>query len=214
MGLHWSLPLLEHILPADIWTGLREAQTDPNYDAPDADVLPLFNGLTGDLIKNIPIPKTIRYSRRKMRARLTKGVDVKVSNLDPRCACSATLAHANAPCQYGKELTAFECPDEHSVVARFADGSHVSGAILVGSDGPRSKLRELLLGPEKAAVKQLGINQANLTVNFGSAQKSLFVRQNNPSFYLATSPNNIVNFISSLCHPTILSGKEGVLMTT
>ncbi|KAA6406834.1 MAG: hypothetical protein FRX48_09332 [Lasallia pustulata] len=174
MGLHWSLPLLEHMVPADIWTGLREAQTDPNYDVPDADVLPVFNGLTGDLIKNIPIPKTIRYSRRKMRAHLTKGVDVK----------------------YGKELTAFECPDEHSIVASFADGSHVSGAILIGSDGPRSKLRELLLGPEKAAAKQLGINQANLTVNFGSAQKSLFARKNHPSFYLATSPNNIANFIS------------------
>ncbi|KAI4125379.1 MAG: hypothetical protein LQ347_005395 [Umbilicaria vellea] len=174
MGLHWSLPILEHILPTEIWTGLNEAQTDPHYEAPESDVLPIYNGLTGDLIKNVPIPKTIRYSRRKMRAHLTKGVDV----------------------QYGKELTEFECHDERTVIAHFADGSHVSGTILIGSDGPRSRLRELLLGPEKAAAKQLGINQANLTVNFGSAQRSLFARKNHPSFCLATSPNNIVNLIS------------------
>lgn len=78
MGLHWSLPILEHILPAQIWKGLNEAQTDPHYEAPESDVLPIYNGLTGDLIKNVPIPKTIRYSRRKMRAHLTKGIDVQV----------------------------------------------------------------------------------------------------------------------------------------
>ena len=95
MGLHWSLPLLEQILPADLWEGFREAQTDPHYEAPEAGVVPIYNGLTGDLIKNVPIPKTIRYSRRKMRANLTKGVNIKVtSNPNPVATISLpTLMH-------------------------------------------------------------------------------------------------------------------------
>ena len=93
MGLHWSLPLLEQILPAHLWEELREAQTDPHWEAPEADVVPIYNGLTGDLLKNIPIPKTIRYSRRKMRANLTKGVTVKVTSKPVATATLPTLMH-------------------------------------------------------------------------------------------------------------------------
>jgi len=78
MGIHWSLPLLTALLPDDLNARLNEAQNDPSLVAPLQDELPLINGLTGKVMKAVPIGRTIRVSRRKMRAFCTQGLDVQV----------------------------------------------------------------------------------------------------------------------------------------
>ncbi|KAI9879536.1 MAG: hypothetical protein M1830_006115 [Pleopsidium flavum] len=174
MGIHWSLPELQRILPDDLWQRLKEAQNDPFYESPENDVLPVYNGKTGECIRNLPIPKTIRFSRRKLRAFLTQGIDI----------------------EYGKTLSSFTCPNDTSVVAHFADGSSASGNTLIGTDGPRSKVRELLVGPEKAAVSKLGVCQTNIAVRYDSAEKSLLARSGHPIICIAPSPDNIFSLIS------------------
>lgn len=77
MGIHWSLPQLEALLPPDLRVRLKEAQNDPFLDAPDQDDMKLYNGLDGTILKALPIPRTIRVSRRKMRAFCSQGIDVK-----------------------------------------------------------------------------------------------------------------------------------------
>lgn len=77
MGIHWSLPQLETLLPPDLRLRLKEAQNDPFLDAPDQDDMRIYNGLDGTVLKSLPIPRTIRVSRRKMRAFCSQGIEVK-----------------------------------------------------------------------------------------------------------------------------------------
>jgi hypothetical protein len=77
MGIHWSLPQLEALLPPDLRVRLKEAQNDPFLDAPEKDDMKIFNGLDGTILKALPIPRTIRVSRRKMRAFCSQDIDVK-----------------------------------------------------------------------------------------------------------------------------------------
>ncbi len=78
MGIHWALPQLESLLPDDLKARLREAQNDPFLDPPDHDFMKVYNGLDGSLLKALPIPRTTRVSRRKLRAFCSQGIDVKV----------------------------------------------------------------------------------------------------------------------------------------
>jgi hypothetical protein len=57
---------------------LKETQNDPFLDAPDQDNMNIYNGLDGTILKALPIPRTIRVSRRKMRAFCCQGIDVQV----------------------------------------------------------------------------------------------------------------------------------------
>jgi 2-polyprenyl-6-methoxyphenol hydroxylase-like FAD-dependent oxidoreductase len=47
--------------------------------------------------------------------------------------------------RYGRRLAALDCSRPDAVVARFADGSEEAGDVLVGCDGLRSRVRELVL---------------------------------------------------------------------
>jgi hypothetical protein len=80
MAIHWSLPQLEAPLPSELRARLKEAQNDPFWDAPEEDFFKLCDGLDGTVLKALPIPKTIRVSRRKMRALCSEGIDVQVRN--------------------------------------------------------------------------------------------------------------------------------------
>ncbi len=78
MGIHWALPQLEALLPVDLKARLNEAQNDPFLDAPEQDTVKMWNCIDGSVLKELPIPRTIRVSRRKLRALCSEGIDVKV----------------------------------------------------------------------------------------------------------------------------------------
>lgn len=79
MGIHWSLPKLETLLPANLWARLKEAFNDPYFEEQQT-TFTMYNGRDGGVLKELPIPRTVRVSRRKFRAFLTEGIDVKVSS--------------------------------------------------------------------------------------------------------------------------------------
>lgn len=74
------------------------------------------------------------------------------------------------------------------MTATFKDGDKVSGTILVGADGPRSSVRDLLLGEEKAKVTPLDVVHSNVAVTYHDAEKAKFVRSAHPSFSMVTHP--------------------------
>ncbi|KAI5238298.1 FAD/NAD(P)-binding domain-containing protein [Aureobasidium subglaciale] len=163
MGLHWALPLLESLLPADLIPRLHETYVDPSLDwsQPPLDRMRMYNGLTGEIMKDILIKgKIVRVSRRKLRIFVAEGIDVKVYN------------HSLGGIQYN---------DDDTVTAIFADGSTETGSLIVGADGPRSAVRSLIFGEEEGAAKPLkNVIHTNITIHPGDKDKALFLRSTHP----------------------------------
>lgn len=94
MGLHWSLPLLESLLPNDLSSRIYEAYVDPslNWEQPPLNCMRMYNGLTGEVMKEFPVKgKIVRVSRQKLRALVAEGIDVKVIlTLDSVVECFGT----------------------------------------------------------------------------------------------------------------------------
>lgn len=86
----------------------------------------------------------------------------------------------------------------NGVLATFTDGTVVSGSLIMGADGPRSKAREFAMSSaENAAVSKFPIFHTNMTVCYGDAEKARFVRQRFPTSYLALSQRSFHAFQSS-----------------
>ncbi|KAH6708964.1 hypothetical protein BKA61DRAFT_635226 [Leptodontidium sp. MPI-SDFR-AT-0119] len=162
MAIHWALPLLQEILPAERASILAST--------------PIINGETGDVMMGVPYTDGLRVARSKMRALCAEGINV----------------------QYGKTLIdiAFN-ESRNGVIATFSGGTLVSGSMVIGADGPRSRVRETAMeSAEKAAVTKFPIFHTNMTVCYGDAEKARFVRQKFPTSYLALSPKSFHAFQS------------------
>lgn len=131
MGLHWALPALQQLVPEDLLANLQDIQVDPHIPTHESDRLPMYNGATGELIREIVSSKFYRLRRDKFRAMLLQGISVR----------------------WGKCLSGISySADGKRVTATFTDGTEDTGSILIGCDGPHSTVRTLLVGPEKAKV--------------------------------------------------------------
>lgn len=78
MSIQWGIPLLRGCLPEPIFDRLQTAANDPYFTPPDPGVLPTLNGKTGELLKEIPLLRMFRVSRRKFRSLCMEGIDVEV----------------------------------------------------------------------------------------------------------------------------------------
>ena len=128
------------------------------------------------MLAGVPYKKGLRVPRSKMRKLCGKGIDV----------------------QYGKHLKEIETREhDPSVTAYFTDGTRVSGTLIVGADGTRSRAREVAMGSaEKAATTPFPIWHMNLTVCYGDAHKARFVRAEFPTSFLALSERSFHAFQS------------------
>jgi len=68
----------------------------------------------------------------------------------------------------------------NQVTAAFEDGSKVSGNMLVGCDGAKSYVRELLLG-DKAKLTEAPVKIINFTQSY-TAEQALHVRSLHPIY--------------------------------
>jgi 2-polyprenyl-6-methoxyphenol hydroxylase-like FAD-dependent oxidoreductase len=101
--------------------------------------------------------------------------------------------------QYGKDLTdvAFT-KSKNGVIALFSDSIIVHGSIVLGADGPRSKVREFAMSrKERAQVSKFPICHHNMTVCYGDVDKARYLRQQFPTSYLALSQRSFYAFQSS-----------------
>jgi 2-polyprenyl-6-methoxyphenol hydroxylase-like FAD-dependent oxidoreductase len=101
--------------------------------------------------------------------------------------------------QYNKTLADIAFNESgQGVIATFSDGTLVQGTMIIGTDGPRSKVREFAMGSaDKAAVSKFPIFHTNMTVCYHDAEKARFVRKQYPTSYLALSQRSFHAFQSS-----------------
>ncbi|KAL9598114.1 MAG: hypothetical protein Q9179_004039 [Wetmoreana sp. 5 TL-2023] len=178
MAIHWALPLLKEIMPAGLFARISSEIACNPVVGIHSGLYPIINGETGDLITGVPYKDGLRVPRSKMRVLCAEGIDV----------------------QYGKSLVdiAFNFNESGSgVIATFSDGTLVSGTMIIGADGPRSRVRETAMDiAEKAAVTKFPIFHTNMTVCYGDADKARYVRQKYPTSYLALSQRSFHAFQS------------------
>ncbi|KAE9364775.1 FAD/NAD(P)-binding domain-containing protein [Stipitochalara longipes BDJ] len=175
LGIHWSIPILENLLPTDLAARLSEAQTNPGFVADLEHTIQLHNSQTGEVLKTIPTPKLRRVSRKKLRALCVEGVEVL----------------------WGKTIDSVTYDsDGAGLNACFADGSSYHGDLLVGADGPKSKVREILLGAKNSGTTPMEIVYNMSIVRYGDANKALHLNSTHPQNVFGYNPNGIFSFLA------------------
>ncbi|CAI6237373.1 unnamed protein product [Periconia digitata] len=176
MAIHWSLERLETLLPPGVYANMEKASCNPAVPIDAGGNYPIIHGETGNILAGVPYKRGLRVPRSKMRALCGEGI----------------------PVQYGKHLNEVEFGSNgQGVTARFADGTIVSGTMIVGADGTRSRAREVARGSvEKAATSPFPIWHMNLTVCYGDAEKARYVRSEFPTSFLALSQQSFHAFQS------------------
>ncbi|PKX91319.1 FAD-dependent oxidoreductase [Aspergillus novofumigatus IBT 16806] len=130
-GIYWAQDALKACLPVELYSQIRDAQIDAHVPS-DKDVLRVYNGATGEVMTDIPVPYNLRLQRRKFINLIAQGINV----------------------QYNKKAMGIRT-SEQKVVVEFDDGTEVSGHLLIGCDGAHSRVRQFLFGSKEAALTQL-----------------------------------------------------------
>jgi 2-polyprenyl-6-methoxyphenol hydroxylase-like FAD-dependent oxidoreductase len=167
--------MLQDIFTSEKYSRIHTAAVDPYHEPMDPGHLPTFNGSTGELMKNVPLQRMYRISRRRFRAFCAE--DIKV--------------------HYNKKLADISYSnDGKSVTATFEDGSDATGTMIVGTDGAQSKARYTIFGPESSAAKRVPYSAVNLHVCYNDAEKAKFVRQAHPIMTMGIHPEGYWLWIS------------------
>jgi hypothetical protein len=166
MTLHWGSDHIESCLPAELVSRFNEAYADPTQSPDAVTGLPIYNGKTGELIMEMGADKPCRVSRKKMRNLFAEGLDV----------------------QYGKTFVGAEVKGE-KVEVTFTDGSKVTGDVLVGSDGAKSRVRAVLCGEEAAKLTNVPVSMFNFPYKF-DAELARKIRDMNELFITSIHPDH------------------------
>ena len=77
-GVYWAQDSFEECLPRELKDKIATAQVDPSFKPSKDDVVPLLNGETGEILRQVPAPLVYRLGRAKFRALISEGVSVEV----------------------------------------------------------------------------------------------------------------------------------------
>jgi 2-polyprenyl-6-methoxyphenol hydroxylase-like FAD-dependent oxidoreductase len=150
------------------WSQIQSLQVDPNVPTKEEDTLTFLKGDSGDPIAAFTFGPFYRLKRSRLRSLLSQGLDVRYEK---------RLADVT----YAK--------DGQSVTAHFADGSSSTGRMLVGADGARSTVRQLLLGPEHGAINRIPFCATFIQRKF-TKEQALFLRSFHPLYLASAHPKN------------------------
>jgi len=77
-GIYWAQSRLDECLTPELRALVETVQTDPTYTPSAESVMPIHNGETGELMKNLAAPWSLRLRRKKWLQMLSKNVDIQV----------------------------------------------------------------------------------------------------------------------------------------
>ena len=169
MGLHWAAPALQQLIPEELWANIRTAQVDPCTPTKEHESIRFIHGRTGDMMGKVDVNHLYRLRRHKICALLMQGLKVQCGKVIAKITYSDD----------GKHIT-----------AHFADGTQDTGNLLVGSDGPHSTVRTLLVGPETAQATPIDFATTMCFSNY-PRDRALKLRSapNHPLFQCSPHPN-------------------------
>lgn len=172
MGLHWGVPALKTLLAPHVWDRLQSVHVEPSVPVKPMDYLAFLHGSTGELLTSMPVPNFYRLRRSKLRALMAEDMDVR----------------------FDKSLSDVSYSDDGQfVTAKFADGTSATGRFLVGADGARSVVRNLLLGPDIGQVKRLPYAATFVQTRF-TAEQAVYLRSFHPLYLGCSHPGNYFAF--------------------
>jgi 2-polyprenyl-6-methoxyphenol hydroxylase-like FAD-dependent oxidoreductase len=177
MGLHWGVPALQSLLGDELWSGIKDVQVDPSTPLEQTGALKFVNAKTGDLLTEIPVSNWYRLKRSALRTYLA----------EPRHGLEVI---------YNKRLDSisFEPTESGKAKATFADGSTLTANMIVGADGPRSRVRDILVGnPHEAASRRLPFVACYIQARF-TAEQALHLRSFHPLYLAGVHPSNQFSF--------------------
>ena len=171
MIIHWSLPLLQTLLPDHLAARIKEAASvvpSLNYNAYPNNVIRIYDGRTGKVLKELPIElESLRTSRRKLRHLCGEGIDV----------------------HYGHAVRCVEYSADQMVTATLTDGSKVTRSMLVGADGAHSTVRECLFGTGDATATSMPLAHVNTTFMYATAEQAIHARSAHPVWSMMHHPH-------------------------
>jgi 2-polyprenyl-6-methoxyphenol hydroxylase-like FAD-dependent oxidoreductase len=181
MGLHWGAKALRNLLGEAGWSRIQTVQVDPNVPTKPNDVLNFYNAESGEKASGAEISYFYRLKRSALRKLLSEELDIR----------------------FGKKLVGIEYHDDgHLSTAKFDDGTSVTAALIVGADGAKSTVRELLLSPEKAATTKLPYAATFIQARF-SKEQAEFLRSFHPLYLAGIHPDNKFAFFGMQDAPVL-----------
>ncbi|KAH6662379.1 hypothetical protein B0J14DRAFT_685832 [Halenospora varia] len=189
-GIYWAQSRLDECLTDDLKPLVKTVQTDPSYVASEHSIMPVFNGATGELLKNLPAPWSLRLKRKKWLEMISKDVDIEVSySLQYDRGSSLTCIT-----QWSKKVRSIKTGDG-SVTVTFEDETKETGNLLVGCEGAHSPTREFLVGQDKAELTPSPC-VASVTITKLSRQASIDLRDLHPRYTITFHPNGTFTWMS------------------
>ncbi|PYH48930.1 FAD-dependent oxidoreductase [Aspergillus saccharolyticus JOP 1030-1] len=171
MGLHWGAESLKSLVPDELWEQIQLVQVDPTISPTKDDALNIVNGSTGENMTSIPAPFFNRLRRRKLRELLATGLDVR----------------------YNKRIQGINYSGHnHYVTARLSDESCLTAKIIIGADGARSTIRQLLL-PQTGQIRPLPYCATFVQARF-DPERARFLRQFHPLYLAGINPAGLFAF--------------------
>ncbi|KAL7778987.1 hypothetical protein CFE70_008490 [Pyrenophora teres f. teres 0-1] len=205
MGLHWGVSALKALMPDGWWDRIQSVQVDPNVPTKELDTIRWLQGDTGELVMSFDLGPFYRLRRSKLRDLLSQGLDM----------------------QYDKRLQDISYAKHgQSVTAHFADGSAITGSMLVSADGARSSTRQMLLGRELGTLNHLPYAATFIQSKF-TVEQALYLRSFHPLYlglwYLGMKDwdpalpghrwdnhNGLVTMVGDAVHPMTFQRGQGL----
>lgn len=181
MGLHWGMPALQDLISDSAKAQLTTVTVDPNVPTKSHDTVSFINGLNGELMTAMEVTYFYRLRRSKLRTLLIQDLDIRWNKK------LANIVYEH---------------DGKTVTAIFEDGEHISGNLIIGADGARSTVRNILLGPKLAAPTRLPYSATFVQSKY-TREQALFLRSFHPLYIASPHPKGCFAFFGLQDAPEI-----------
>ncbi|KAL1964907.1 hypothetical protein VTN77DRAFT_6260 [Rasamsonia byssochlamydoides] len=184
LTIHWAHSLLCNMLPAEVVQRLEESHvTREALETGDYGRFTLFDLSTGVAKYNVPAAKRMRFSRGKLREILAMGIEI----------------------EWSKRLKAVDSLDDMAI-AHFEDGTSVQGCLVVGCDGSRSRLRQIMY-PSSYQNRPIPVRMLGVTPRY-SVEQAAGARAIDPYFFQGTHRESGVYLFFSFLETPHSSGNQ------